>query len=46
MSNSKLDATFHPRLLLHACSFCGAEYTSIWAAALCCDPGAYADTDD
>ena len=45
MSNSKADAVFHPRTL-HACTLCGSEYTSIWAAAWCCDPGAYADTDD
>lgn len=27
------------------CDHCGAEYTSPLAAAFCCDPAAFGDTD-
>lgn len=30
---------------LHTCGYCGSEYTSPLAAALCCDPAAYSDDD-
>lgn len=28
-----------------ACSHCTAEYTSAWAAAVCCDEAAFGDED-
>lgn len=28
-----------------ACTTCGSEYTSVLAAALCCDPAAYGEDD-
>lgn len=29
----------------HTCSICGSEYSSVLAAALCCDPAAYGEDD-
>lgn len=30
---------------LHECDRCGSEYSSVLAAALCCDDAAYGDMD-
>lgn len=30
---------------MYACDYCGGEYVSPLAAAMCCDPAAYGDTD-
>ena len=30
---------------LHECEHCHSEYTSVLAAALCCDPAAFGDED-
>jgi hypothetical protein len=35
MSNSKLDAVFHPKT--YVCDYCGAEWRSPISAAMCCD---------
>lgn len=32
-------------MTLHACDYCGSEYTSPLAAALCCDPAAFGEAD-